>query len=102
MVAWRIVATVKRGNFEWDELKARENLRKHGITFEEAMTAFLDDLSISYEDSLHPERLVLIGLSINMRLPLVVHAERKGEELIRIISARRPTRAERREYEEGI
>jgi uncharacterized DUF497 family protein len=94
------VATVRYGDFEWDSRKAAANVRKHGVTFEEAATAFLDDLSVVYEDRDHPERLVLIGMSLSRRLLVVVHAERGEGDLIRLISARRATPHERRSYEE--
>lgn len=94
------MATVRYGDFEWDSRKAATNLRKHGVSFEEAAAAFLDDLSVVYVDADHPERLVLIGMSQALRLLVVVHAERRNPETLRIISARRATRQERRPYEE--
>ena len=92
---------MRYGTFEWDAAKARTNLQKHRITFEEAATVFLDDLAVPYEDPGHPERVILIGMSLRSNLLLVVFAERGGGETIRIISARRATRRERRAYEEG-
>ena len=92
--------TVRYGDFEWDAAKARANLRKHGVAFEEAATAFLDDLAVPYEDPAHPDRLILIGMSLQSNLLLVVFAERAGADVVRIISARRATRRERRAYEE--
>ena len=87
-------------DFSWDERKARENARRHGIRFEEAATAFIDPLARLYDDPDHSEteaRFLLVGYSLTGRLLLVVHAE-KGD-IIRIISARRPTPRERAEYE---
>jgi hypothetical protein len=87
--------------FEWDPGKARNNLAKHGVSFDEASTAFRDALSKTISDPLHAEdedRFVLIGLSYRDRLLVVVHTERGHR--IRIISARPATRAERRRYEE--
>ena len=90
--------------FSWDPRKAASNLRKHGVSFEEAVTAFGDPLSLTIPDPLHSEsedRFVLLGLSANSRLLVVVHAER-GDDDIRIISARLATRRERIQYEEGV
>jgi hypothetical protein len=87
--------------FEWDPKKAQGNLAKHGVSFDEASTAFRDTLSKTISDPLHAEdedRFVLIGYSYWDRLLVVVHAER-GER-IRILSARPATRAERKRYEE--
>ena len=87
--------------FEWDKLKARQNLQKHQVDFTEASTVFVDTLSISIPDPDHSEdeeRWVTIGLSNRQRLLVVVHTE---EEMIRIISARTADRLERRKYEEG-
>ena len=88
--------------FEWDTQKARTNLRKHGVAFEEAATVFGDPLSITISDPLHPEpeeRFVIIGSSHRGRTLVVVHTER-GDR-IRIISARRATSGEKRKYEEA-
>lgn len=93
--------TVRYGDFEWEATKARANVRKHGVTFEEAATAFLDDLAVPYEDPTHHDRFILIGVSLQSNLLLVVFAERAGGDVVRIISARCATRRERRAYEEG-
>ncbi len=88
--------------FHWNRRKARENLRKHNVSFEEASTVFGDTLSRTIEDPLHSseeERYVIVGRSIRARLLVVVHTAREDD--IRIISARVATRTERREYEEG-
>jgi len=88
--------------FEWDPKKARLNLRKHGITFDEAATVFLDDLSLTGYDPDHSndeDRFVTFGISNSGRLLTVAHTDSK--ESIRIISARPATRAERNLYEEG-
>jgi uncharacterized DUF497 family protein len=87
--------------FEWDPKKARLNIRTHGISFDEASTAFRDPLSRTIADPLHSkgeERLVLIGHSVSGRLLVVVHTER-GDR-IRIISARLASGKERLSYEE--
>jgi hypothetical protein len=88
--------------FEWDPRKARRNLRMHGVSFDEASTAFRDPLSQTIEDPLHSEdeeRFVLLGLSHRNRLLVVVHTER-GDR-IRLISARLATNKERVRYEES-
>ena len=90
--------------FEWDEKKNAANRRKHGISFAEAKTAFLDDnarLIPDPEHSENEERFVLLGLSISVRVLVVCHCYRQSGEVIRIISARKVTRQERIEYEEA-
>jgi uncharacterized DUF497 family protein len=84
--------------FTWDPRKAASNLRKHGVSFTEAATAFEDDLGAYYPDTLHPDRFVLIGYSRRHRLLYVVHAEVR-QDVIRIISARRATSHEKAHYE---
>ncbi len=86
--------------FEWDPQKAKSNLEKHGVSFEEASTAFQDTLSLTIDDPLHSideERLVLTGMSKKNRVLVVVHTERGNN--IRIISARKATKKERESYE---
>jgi len=88
--------------FEWDTDKAAKNHKTHGITFDEASTAFEDVLSLTIYDPLHSEeenRFILIGNSYKNRLLVVVHTER-GDR-IRIISARKATKNERKQYEEN-
>jgi uncharacterized DUF497 family protein len=88
--------------FEWDPRKARQNLRKHGIDFDEATTVFADIFSITIPDPDHSEdeeRWVTVGLSNRQRLLVVVHTEE--EETIRIISVKAADRVERRKYEKG-
>jgi hypothetical protein len=90
-----------RPNFEWDENKTEENLRKHGVSFDEAETVFDDPLSITISDpdhSIGEERFIDIGESNKRRILVVVYTER-GKKT-RLISARRATRAERKKYEE--
>jgi uncharacterized protein len=84
--------------FEWDRRKAAANLRKHGVSFDEAATAFEDELAAYYPDSLHPERFVMLGFSRQFRLLYVVYAEAEAEA-IRIISARKATKHEQARYE---
>ena len=88
-------------SFEWDPAKAAANLRKHGVSFPEAATAFADPNSLTAIDPDHStseERLVLLGVSSRGRLLVVVHTERG--DTIRLISARKATRNERTNYEE--
>ena len=88
--------------FEWNALKAIANLRKHGVSFDEAATVFLDPLSATGDDpdhSLDERRFVTFGMSSSGRLLVVAHAQH--EDAIRIITARIATRAERKLYEEG-
>lgn len=93
--------------FEWDATKATENLRKHGISFEEAKTIFNDPLLVTFPDeehSEHEDRSISIGLSAKNKMLLVVHTEREETAdfvLIRIISSRKATKVERKTYEEN-
>jgi uncharacterized DUF497 family protein len=87
--------------FEWDLAKAAANLRKHGISFEDAQTAFSDEHARLVDDPDHSaeeERFVLLGLSSSLRLLVVAHCYRSADSIIRIISARRATKAEERSY----
>ncbi len=89
--------------FEWDPAKAKINLRKHGIAFREAVTVLRDPLGITIFDPDHSDeedRFITFGFSAAGRLLMVAHTER-GER-IRIINARRLTRAEREAYEQEI
>jgi uncharacterized DUF497 family protein len=86
--------------FEWDPNKAKENLTKHGVSFDEAVTAFYDPLSATFDDPDHSEneqRYITIGFSSQGRLLVVAYAERGGD--IRIISARCATAHERKKHE---
>jgi uncharacterized DUF497 family protein len=87
--------------FEWDEAKNRTNRRKHGVSFEEARTVFLDENARLIADPEHSDdesRFVLLGLSIRLRLLVLCHCYRELSGAIRIIFARRADPAERREY----
>jgi len=88
--------------FDWDVSKAESNLRKHGVSFDEAGSVFLDTLAVSGRDpdhSFEEERYITFGISSLGRLLAISHTYRPG--IIRIISARRVTRGERKLYEEG-
>lgn len=89
-------------DFQWDVAKARANLRKHGVSFDEAASVFFDPLAVSGNDPDHSTdeyRFITFGMSSRGRLLAVIHTVRT--ESIRIISARRATRTERKLYEEG-
>ena len=88
-------------HFEWDANKAAANLRKHGVSFREAQTVFFDESARLIDDPDHSgleERFVLLGLSFALRILVVHHTYRAGGGLIRLISARKATRAERAHY----
>jgi uncharacterized protein len=87
--------------FEWDPVKAELNLKEHRVSFDEATTVFRDTLSITISDPDHSDsedRFIDIGMSHRMQMLVVSYTERKDK--IRIISARRATKAERKNYEE--
>ncbi len=88
---------------EWDEDKAASNVTKHGVTFDEGSTVFGDPLAVIFDDeehSLDEIREIIIGHSVLERLLLVSFTER-GDAIVRIISARKATKRERKDYEEG-
>jgi uncharacterized DUF497 family protein len=90
--------------FEWDARKARRNLQKHGVGFDEASTVFADTLSITIPDPEHSdedERWVTMGFSHRQRMLVVVHTEDDEQQIVRIINARPADPEERREYEES-
>jgi hypothetical protein len=90
--------------FEWDPRKAAANKSKHGVTFDEAVSVFADELALFMADPEHSDkedRFVLLGLSSSVRLLVVVHAYREDDETIRIISARRANSRERAQYKES-
>jgi len=82
----------------WDSSKAVTNLKKHGVSFEEAVTVFRDPNHIVYGDQVHHERFVTIGYSRSERVLFVVACEAAGD-LIRIISARKASAGQARQYE---
>lgn len=90
--------------FEWEPRKAAANLRKHGVSFIEAQTVFSDEHGLIIDDPEHShqeERFILLGQSAGSRTLVVVHCYRADDLVIRIVSARRADRIERRRYEEG-
>lgn len=87
--------------FEWDETKNRGNKRKHGMSFEEAQTVFLDEHAVRYYDPNHSrdeDRFIMLGMSLRLRIIVVCHCYRKGDTVIRIICARKADKREAADY----
>ena len=87
--------------FDWDENKNRINQKKHGVSFEEASTVFFDEEALVRDDPDHSEdedRFVILGISSNARLLVVCHCYRESDTVIRIISARKATTTECKQY----
>jgi len=87
--------------FSWDDRKDRDNQRKHGVSFAEGSTAFADENARLKHDPDHSQdedRFILLGFSAKLRLLVVAHAYRQSETEVRIISARKATRNERKQY----
>ena len=90
--------------FEWDQAKASANLKKHGVSFEEAQTVFYDEFAVQFFDDEHSgdeERFLMLGMSTGAQLLLVCHCERDSGHVIRIISARKATKRESTFYGGG-
>lgn len=90
--------------FEWDENKNRINLQKHGISFDEAKTVFYDESAILFDDPEHSEeeeRFLIIGVTAQEKICIVSHCYRDEDKKIRIISARKATKSERKIYFEN-
>lgn len=87
--------------FEWDNRKDKSNQKKHGVSFEEAKSVFYDESAIEFYDFDHShdeERFLLLGLSFKLRILLICHCFKEENGIIRIISARKATRNEQKEY----
>ncbi len=87
--------------FEWDPAKARSNLRKHGVSFEEARSVFFDEHAVEFYDDGHADwedRFLLLGLSSQLKLLLVCRCYREADAVIRIVSARKATPSESEHY----
>jgi uncharacterized DUF497 family protein len=87
--------------FEWDKLKERRNQKKHGVSFEEAATVFVDEKALLIQDPDHSDeedRFLLLGLSSNLRILLVCHCYRQSDRIIRLISARKASQSEQQQY----
>ncbi len=96
---------MKKINFNWDKTKAKSNIIKHKISFEEAQTIFYDDnarLIFDPDHSDNEDRFILLGFSSSSNILTVVHCYRDDEQNIRIISARKSTKAETKQYREFI
>ncbi|MGA9111024.1 MAG: BrnT family toxin [Smithella sp.] len=92
---------MKELRFEWDEKKYKLNQRKHGISFLEVQTAFSDENGLLLDDpdhSLEEDRYIILGMSSKLRLLVISHTYRKEDQIVRIISARKATRMEQRQY----
>ena len=88
--------------FVWDEKKNRANRRKHGVSFQEAQTAFYDENAKVYADPDHSEdeaRFILLGISFRLRVLVVCHCFRENDSVIRILSARKADKFEERDYQ---
>jgi hypothetical protein len=89
--------------FSWDDKKNITNLKKHGVSFEEAQSVFFDENALQFFDESTSEtedRFLMLGLSSHLRILIVVHTFKKDDSIIRIISARKATRNETRVYSE--
>ena len=87
--------------FEWDPAKAALNIKKHGVSFEDAQSVFYDELAVQFFDEPHSDgedRFLMLGMSSNAQLLLVCHCEREDGGVIRIISARKATKQEQSFY----
>ncbi len=92
---------MKRPRIEWDPAKSLLNKRRHGVSFEEALTVFVDEHALLLADPDHSteeERFILLGFGASLRMLVVCHCYRHGDRIIRIISARKATRSERAVY----
>ncbi len=89
--------------FEWNAAKAESNIKKHGVSFEEAKSVFYDEFALQFYDSgsseIEEDRFLMLGLSSESRILIVCHCERYSGHVIRIISARKATKNERKFYE---
>ena len=91
--------------FEWDENKAKTNLKKHGVSFEEAQSVFFDENARIIPDpdhSISEDRFIILGISLNVKLLVVCHCYRENEKSRRIISARKATKPEAKQYQEFL
>ena len=91
--------------FDWDDNKNKINITKHGISFEEASSVFLDERALLFDDPEHSEeedRFLLLGMSEDANLCIVCHCYRDSDTVIRLISARKATKKESERYVRGI
>jgi uncharacterized DUF497 family protein len=88
-------------HFEWDKRKEKTNVKKHGVSFDEARTVFYDENAVQFFDPDHSEdedRFILLGMSFKLRVLIVCHCFRESEEVVRLISARKADKTEQKEY----
>ena len=88
-------------HFEWDQAKNAENRKKHGVGFEEAASVFYDENARLFFDPDHSkeeDRFILLGMSLHARMLIICHCHREADSVIRIISARKADRQERKNY----
>ncbi len=91
--------------FEWDQVKAASNKKKHGVSFDEAQSVFYDEFAVQFfdeESSESEDRFLMLGFSDEARLLIVCHCERELGSIIRIISARKATKNEGKYYQGAI
>ena len=91
------IVHMNKMEFTWDKRKNKANTKKHGVSFEEAQTAFYDEQAIAFLDPDHSEdedRFILLGISFKLRVLVVCHCFRESETVVRIISARKADKAE--------
>ncbi len=88
--------------FEWDTVKASKNLKKHGVSFEEASSVFYDEFAVQFYDNGHTEleedRFLILGISNKSRMLMICHCEKQSGNVLRIISARKATKNEKNFY----
>ncbi len=99
--SWEVTKNMQSTKFTWNEQKNRHNQKKHGVSFEEAESVFYDETARLIDDpdhSIEEERFVLLGVSNKFRILLVCHCYREQEKVIRIISARKATKVEQKQY----
>ncbi len=90
--------------FEWNYSKSENNIKKHGVSFDEAKSVFFDEFAVQFFDSENSDiedRFLMLGMSIETNLLIVCHCERDSGNTIRVISARRATNKERNHYHRG-
>ena len=98
------IVHMKELRFEWDEKKNRTNIKKHGVSFEEAQSTFQDEHALQFFDPDHSDsedRFILLGISAKLRVVIVCHCFRNVDLVIRIISARKADQSEEKHYWEG-
>jgi len=90
--------------FEWDSAKERANIKKHGVSFDEACSVFYDDFAVQFFDEEHSsdeDRFLMLGISSKSRMLMICHCQRESGDVIRIVSARKATRNESKFYAGG-